>query len=196
MITMHAVAGPALHVTQRRSGNHCASSFELKQKKERAVRTLGQHATGESKLVSPGISALAIPWKRVALYVTLSIGFFLLGFVPMWYRIAPATEQRDAAQRVVRLAQLKTTLADAVIDVQRGQYEPARQLTGDFYANLRRHVDSEHGALFTSGQREGLRSLLAEREELLTLLARSDPAASNRLLNVYSTYKKLANDLG
>jgi len=160
------------------------------------VKTLGQHATGESKLVSPGISVLAISWKRVALYVTLSIGFFLLGFAPLWYTVTPAIEQRDAAQRVVRLAQLKNTLADAVIDVQRGQYEPARQLTSDFYTNLRRQVDSDDASVFSPGQRQGVRSLLAERDELLSLLARSDPAAAERLLNVYSTYKKFANDLG
>jgi hypothetical protein len=47
--------------------------------------------------------------------------------------------------------------------------------------------------VFTSSQREGLRSLLAERDELITLLPRSDPAATDRLFVVYSTYNKLAN---
>ena len=105
-------------------------------------------------------------------------------------------EQRDAAQRGVRLAQLKTTLSAAVIDVQRGQYEPARQLTSDFYTHLRREVDTDNASLFSAGQREGLRSLLSERDELITLLARSDPAATDRLFNVYSTYNKLANNAG
>jgi hypothetical protein len=121
-----------------------------------------------------------MPWKRVALYATLAAGFFLLGFLPI--------------QRGVRLAQLQNTLAAAVIDVQRGQYEPARQLTSDFYTNLRRQVDGDSGSLFTPFQREGLSSLLAERDELITLLARSDPAATDRLFNVYSTYNKLANN--
>jgi hypothetical protein len=39
-------------------------------------------------------------------------------------------------------------------------------------------------------QRDGLRSLLTERDELITLLARSDPAATDRLFAVYSTYNK------
>jgi hypothetical protein len=47
------------------------------------------------------------------------------------------------------------------------------------------------GSPFTPAQREGLRSLLTERDELITLLARSDPAATD--LNVYSTYN-LANN--
>jgi hypothetical protein len=94
------------------------------------------------------------------------------------------------------LAQLQNTLAAALIDVQRGQYEPARQVTSDFYTNLRRQVDSDDGSLLTPAQREGFRSLLAERDELITLLARSDAAATDRLYAVYSTYNKLANNGG
>ena len=114
----------------------------------------------------------------------------------MWFKTARAIEQRDAAQRGVRLAQLQNTLSAALIDVQRGQYEPARQLTSDFYTNLRREIDTDAGFLFTSSQREGLRSLLAERDELITLLARRDPSATDRLFAVYSTYNKLANNGG
>ena len=114
----------------------------------------------------------------------------------MWFKATRAVEQRDAAQRAVRLAQLQNTLAAAVIEVQQGEFEPARQLTSDFYTNLRRQIDGDRGSLFTSAQREGLSSLLAERDELITLLARSDPAATDRLANVYSTYNKLANNVG
>ena len=114
----------------------------------------------------------------------------------MWFMVTRAVEQRDAAQRAVRLAQLQNTLAAAVIDVQQKEYEPARQLTSDFYTNLRRQIDGDRGTLFTPAQREGLSSLLAERDELITLLARSDPAATGRLVNVYSTYNKLANNGG
>lgn len=160
------------------------------------MRAVGRHAPSKSNVLSTRISSLAIPWKRVALYATIALGFFLLGFLPMWFKSSRAIEQRDAAQRGVRLAQLNNTLAAAVIDVQRGQYEPSRQLTSDFYTNLRRQVDGDRASLFTPSQREGLRSLLTERDELITLLARSDPAATDRLFNVYSTYNKLANNGG
>ena len=160
------------------------------------MRAVGQHAPSKSNVLSTKISSLAIPWKRVALYATIALGFFLLGFLPMWFKSSRAIEQRDAAQRGVRLAQLQNALAAAVIDVQRGHYEPARQLTSDFYTNLRRQVDGDTASLFTPSQREGLRSLLTERDELITLLARSDPAATDRLFDVYSTYNKLANNGG
>jgi len=160
------------------------------------MRAVGQHAPSKSNVLSPRISALAIPWRRVALYATISTGFFLLGFVPIWFKATQAIEQRDAAQRGLRLAQLQNTLAAAVIDVQRGQYEPARQLTSDFYTNLRRQIDADNGSLFTPSEREVLTSLLAERDALITLLARSDPEVTGRLLNVYSTYNKVANNGG
>lgn len=157
------------------------------------MRALGQHAPGESKLLDRKVSALANPWRHVALYATIAAGFFLLGFAPTWFKATGAIEQRDAAQRGVRLAQLRNTLADAVIEVQRGQYEPARQLTSDFYTDLRRQIDTDNASLFSPAQRAGLRSLLAERDELITLLSRSDSTATDRLFNVYSTYNKLAN---
>jgi len=160
------------------------------------VRALGQHAAGESRFFSSRLSALAIPWKRVALYALLCVGFFLLGFMPIWFRATRAIEQRDAAQRVVRLGQLENTLAAALIDVQRGEFEPARQRTNDFYTNLRRQVDSVDTSVFTPFQRERLRSLLVERDELINLLARSDPAAKDRLFSVYATYNKLVNNRG
>ena len=160
------------------------------------MSAVGQHAPGESNVLRATIPALAIPWKRVALYASLSLGFFLLGFVPTWFKAARAIEQRDAAQRAVRLGQLQQKLAAAVIDVQRGQYEPARQLTSDFYTNLRRQIDADSGYLFTASQRDSLKSLLAQRDEVITLLARSDPAAMDRLFNVYATYYKLADNGG
>ena len=160
------------------------------------MKAVGQHAPSKGNVLSPRFSALVIPWKRVALYATLSLGFFLLGFVPLWLKASEAMEQRDAAQRGVRLAQLQNTLSAAMIDVQRGQYEPARQLTSDFYTNLRQQIDTDTGSVFTPAQRDGLRSLLKERDELITLLARSDPSATDRLFAVYSTYNKLAHSPG
>lgn len=144
-----------------------------------------------NNLFTKKIAGFLIPWRRVAFYVTLSLGFFLLGFVPMWLRAGNAVEQRDVAQREVRWRQLQDTLAAAMVDVQRGEYEPARQGTSDFYTSLRHQIDAGGASIFTTSQLEKLRPLLAERDEIITLLARRDPAAVDRLFSIYSTYKKL-----
>ncbi|MFZ0063342.1 MAG: hypothetical protein WAL47_15020 [Pyrinomonadaceae bacterium] len=155
-----------------------------------------QPTHSESNVLSAKILGLVIPWKRVAMYATLSAGFFLLGFLPMWLKANSAIEQRDAAQREVRLSQLENGLGAAMVNVQRGEYEPARQITSDFYTNLRSQIDAGGASVFTSSQREMLRPLLTERDDVITLLARSDPAAADRLFVVYSSYKKLASNGG
>ena len=171
----------------------------------KAVEQHGPGKGGASPANSAGISGaslrerlseLNIPWKRLALYVTLSLGFFLLGFVPMWMKAGHAIAQRDAAQRQVRLGQLQGTLTSAMIEVERGEYEPARQLTSEFYTNLRSQVDADDPSIFTDAQRAGLRPLLVERDEVITLLARSDPAAVDRLFSIYLSYNKLAGNGG
>ena len=116
--------------------------------------------------------------------------------LPKQDQSAKAHKIQVSAKEGVRLAQLQNTLAAAVIDVQQGDYEPARQLTSDFYTNLRRQIDGDRGSLFTPVQRQGLSSLLTERDELITLLARRDPSAKDRLVNAYSSYNKLANNGG
>lgn len=153
-----------------------------------------QTTPDKSNLLRETISGLIIPWKRVAIYATLSCGFFLLGFVPMWLKSNSAIEQRDAAQREVRLTQLENTLGAAMVDVHRGEYEPARQITSDFYTNLRNQIDAGSASVFTPAQREQLRPLLTERDDVITLLARSDPAAGDRLFAIYSSYKKLTGN--
>lgn len=166
------------------------------------MKAVEQHAPsksgglGKSNVLSERLAGLAIPWSRIALYVLLSVGFFLLGFVPMWLKANSAIEQRDAAQREVRLGQLQTTLGAAMVDVQRGEYEPARQITSDFYTNLRSQIDAGNASVFTPAQREKLRPLLGERDDVITLLARSDPAAADRLFAIYSSYNKLTGNGG
>ena len=172
------------------------------------MKAVGQHGpskSGASPANAAGmasaalqerLSELNIPWKQIAIYVTLSVGFFLLGFVPMWMKAGHAMEQRNAAQREVRLGQLNSMLASAMIKVDRGEYEPARQLTSEFYTNLRSQVDSDDTSVFIPEQREQLRPLLHERDDVITLLARSDPAAVDRLFSIYLSYNKLAGNGG
>ena len=40
-------------------------------------------------------------------------------------------------------------------------------------------------------QREGVRPLLDQRDEMVTLLARGDPAAADRLSDLYSAYREV-----
>ena len=137
-----------------------------------------------------------IPWKRIALYSVLALGFFLMGLIPMALRARQYAEEREVAQHEVRLKQMETQLAAAVINADRGEYEPARQTASDFFSSLRSQIDRGPESDLSSFQRERLKTLLPQRDDVITLLARSDPAAVSRLSDIYVSYQKAMNDLG
>lgn len=136
-----------------------------------------------------------IRWTRIALYASLAVSFFLMGLIPMALRARQYAEEREAAQHEVRLKQMETQLAAAVINAGRGEYEPARQTTSDFFTSLRTQIDLGPKSDLSSLQRDRLKALLSQRDEVITLLARSDPAAVNRLSDIYVTYQKAMNDV-
>jgi flagellar biosynthesis/type III secretory pathway M-ring protein FliF/YscJ len=136
-----------------------------------------------------------IRWKRIALYVVLAIVFFLLGLIPMGLRARQYAEEREAAQHDFRLKEMETQLAAAVINADRGEYEPARQTASDFFTSLRSQIDRGPDSDLSDFQRERLKSLLSQRDDVITLLARSDPAAVIRLSDIYVAYEKAMNDV-
>ena len=95
----------------------------------------------------------------------------------------------DAESRLT-LAGMQSNLASAVIDARRGDYEPARQAASQFFTSLRAEIDKGETSNFTEAQRAGMQPLFAGRDEIITLLARSDPASADRLSDLYVAYRK------
>ena len=133
-------------------------------------------------------------WRRVGGYFGVILAMFLLVVVPVWWESGEITEQRDAAQRELRLSQMQNTLATAVIEAQRGEYEPARQTLNEFFNLLESQINAQGSSGLLETQRENLRPLLAQREELLEQLARSDHAAVERLQNLFVSYHHAINN--
>ncbi|MBD0373922.1 MAG: hypothetical protein ICV60_24140 [Pyrinomonadaceae bacterium] len=140
-------------------------------------------------------AGLQIPWKRIGIYVGIIVAVFLLGLVPMWLKAREYAGQRDAAQRELRLSQLENSLSESTIDARRGEYEPARQMASDFFTSLRTQMDKGEASDLTGAQRESLKGLLAERDETITLLARSDPAAADRLSDLYIAFRDVMSSV-
>jgi hypothetical protein len=128
--------------------------------------------------------------RRALIYAAVALAIFLLGFVPMWLKARGAWRAQDNAQRELRVSQLENLLSSAVIDARRGDYEPARQASSDFFTRLSSQLDSGDSSDLAQSQRDAVRPLLAQRDELITLLARGDPAAADRLTNFYVAYRK------
>ena len=120
---------------------------------------------------------------------------FLLGLVPMWMKASEAASQRDAARRELRLSQTQGALASAAIDARRGEYETARQTASDFFTTLRGELDEGDDSPLSARQRDSVAPLLQRRDEIITLLARSDPASAERLSDLYVSYRAAVNDV-
>lgn len=126
-------------------------------------------------------------WKRLAVYAAALLVAFLLGLVPMWVSKGDTARQRDAAQANLRLSQLQNRLATAAIYARHGEYEPARLAVSDFYTDLRNETTRSESAL-QPAQIEAVKPILAQRDDLITLLARYDQAAADRLADLYLSY--------
>jgi hypothetical protein len=145
----------------------------------------------ERSVAAMGDRQLSSVVRRYGIYFIVALIIFLLGLIPMWLKARAVAFQRDAAQRELHLSRIQNMLASSAVDAERGEYEPARQEASDFFTALREQLDkSGTDAALTPRQREGLKPLLAERDELITLLARNDPAAAPRLLDMHAAFRK------
>jgi hypothetical protein len=128
--------------------------------------------------------------RRFAIYGGVLLAVFLLGFVPMWLQARAAAGRLADAERRLTLAGMQSDLASAAVDARRGDYEPARQAASRFFTSLRAEVDKGDTSYFTQAQRAGVQPLFAGRDEVITLLARGDPASADRLSDLYVAYRK------
>jgi hypothetical protein len=129
--------------------------------------------------------------RRLIIYAVVLLGVFLLGLVPMWMTARTRAQERDTAQAALRVSTLQNTLANAAIDARQGRYEPARQAASEFFTNLRIEIERGRDSAFDEAQQNSLRSIFIDvRDDTITLLARSDPASADRLVDLYNKYRQ------
>ena len=129
--------------------------------------------------------------QRVATIGTAAFFAFILGFAPMWLTARARAGERDAARQSLRVAQIENALAAAVIFARLGEYEPARVAASAFYTDLQAEVDRAASG-FGTASRGALHEILADRDAVITILARSDGAAAERLAMTYIAYRRAA----
>ena len=135
-------------------------------------------------------------YKRILLYLliylaTLAIAF-LLGLVPMWWKFRSCAGQLTSVQQELTISSLQNKLANATMDAKRGDYEPARQAMSEFFTKLRTEADRGGDSVFNEGQRNNLAAVFSGRDDTITLLARGDPSAVDRLTDLYLKYRQVA----
>jgi hypothetical protein len=129
--------------------------------------------------------------RRVIIYIVLLLVVFLLGFVPTWWKSRECSSSLSEAEQQLNLARMQNTLASAAIDARRGDYESARQSASDFFTSVGAETDRGDASALLPAQIEGVQPLLTQRDEIITLLARGDPAAADRLFDLYQSYREI-----
>jgi hypothetical protein len=131
--------------------------------------------------------------KRFIIYAGVLLVIFLVGFIPMWLKARAATSSLIEREHQLMLVRMQNKLASAVIDARRGDYEPARQGASEFFTSVRAEIDKADASNFTPAQKQAMQPLFVGRDEIITLLARGDPASADRLSDLYVSYRKIMN---
>jgi len=131
--------------------------------------------------------------RRIGISAVVLLIVFLLGFVPMWLKARSSGIALAGAEQKLGLAQMQNSLAASVIDARRGDYEPARVAASQFFTSLLAEVNKGEDSALNAAQRAAVQPLFTQRDEIITLLARSDPAAADRLSDLFATYRKIMN---
>ena len=138
----------------------------------------------ETREPATGTSAMTKWLIRIGLLLLA----FLLGFVPMWISNRQITADLAARDKQLHRSRVQNTLTAATIYARRGEYETARQNTSSFFTEIRGEMDKGDAGILSEQERIGLNRVMAERDEIITLLSRNDPAAAERLSNAFVEY--------
>jgi len=126
-----------------------------------------------------------------AIRLAALLAAFLLGFVPMWLSSRNITANLEQTTRDLRRSRLQNTLSSAVINARRAEYETARQNASSFFTEVRNEIDKEETNVFSTAEKARITGLLSTRDEIITLLSRNDPAAADRLSDLYIGYGQM-----
>ena len=146
-----------------------------------------------SENLQPNALAASPVMRPVIIYASVLLVIFLLGFVPMWLKARSINTALVESQRQLIRVSVESSLAAAAIEARRGDYEPARQAASQFFTLLRAEIDRGDNSNFTRPEREGLQPVFSGRDEIITLLARNDPASADRLSDLYVAYRKIVS---
>lgn len=154
-----------------------------------------EHYSGVSMSedVQPRLVKSTSLMRRVRTYVALLLVGCLLAGVPMWLESRECSRRLSEAEHQLKIATIENTLASAVMYARRGEYERARQASSNVLTSLAAETERGNESGLTQAQRDGLRALLGRRDEIITLLARNDPVSTDRLTDLYVSYRRIMN---
>jgi hypothetical protein len=127
--------------------------------------------------------------RRWLIRLVVLVVVFLLGFVPMWWSKRSVANDLDQTKRELRRSQLQNTLSAAAVYARRGEYETGRQSASSFFTELQAELDNTGSTVLTTQEKTQIPALFSSRDDVITLLSRNDPAAAERLSDLYVAYR-------
>lgn len=132
---------------------------------------------------------------RWLIYATVLVIVFLLGLVPMWLQKRAVADELSNTQGHLRKAEIRGLLTTAIVESNRGEYEPARQATSDFFTRLRAEIVKGDESALTKEERGKLTAIFDNRDATITMLAQRDQASVQRLTDIYENYQKAVGQI-
>ncbi|HEX8391522.1 MAG TPA: hypothetical protein VF665_04110 [Longimicrobium sp.] len=117
------------------------------------------------------------------LILSAAVAGFLIGFFPQWLIGRSVRQELRETRLELRVSRVEGQMGAALTEASRSNYERSRQLMTQVFAELqilRTQV--------TPAQQKEMDGILAQRDEIITLLARAAPVSSQRLLLIYARY--------
>jgi hypothetical protein len=109
---------------------------------------------------------------------------FLIGFLWQYTRARGFEQERTQLRNELVFKRLETTLAAALIEADRGNYEFARQLSSEFFTGLQMNLS--HAPRTTLQE---LNAINRQRDVVITAASRGHPETSSLLGQLYNTYR-------
>jgi hypothetical protein len=127
--------------------------------------------------------------RRWMIWPALILVAFLLGLLPMWWSKRSVSTELDRTRIELKRQEHLNSLSAAAVYARRGEYETARQNASKFFSDMQAESDNAESKTLTPQERAQIPQLLANRDDIITLLSRADPASAERLSNMYIEYR-------
>ena len=142
----------------------------------------------EERVVTDGRRDAATSRKWL-IWAGLIVLAFLLGLLPMWWSKSNVSAELDRTKIQLKRQEHLNSLSAAAVYARRGEYETARQYASKFFTDMQAELDNSESKILNAQERTQVPQLLANRDDVITLLSRADPASAERLSNLFVEYK-------
>jgi hypothetical protein len=130
--------------------------------------------------------------KQILIVLGVAVVAFLLGFLPQWLRADRYRSQLDDARLELRVSRQQDAVGAALTEALRSNYERSRQLMTGFFSEVQTIIPRVEDP----ARQRDLQSILAQRDEIITLLARAAPESAQRLMLIHTSYYRAMNPAG